>query len=219
MAKLTPNKPLLFLLYGFPGSGKTHFAHNLCQHIQAAHVHGDRIRGELFERPRYDKEEDAVVQQLMNYMTGEFLHAGMSVVYDVNAARFKQRLSLRELARKTHTQPILVWFQIDLESSYQRITKRDKRRAENKFAKSVNPEIFKRTVSNMQNPNNEDYIVISGKHTFEAQLSALMKRLRELGLITVNDTQSKVIKPGLINLIPNPTAGRVDMKRRNILIR
>jgi predicted kinase len=80
MAKVIPSRPALIMLYGFPGSGKTYFARQFCDAIQAVHVQGDRIRAELFEQPRYDKAENAVVTQLMNYMTEEFLAAGISVL-------------------------------------------------------------------------------------------------------------------------------------------
>jgi hypothetical protein len=46
-----------------------------------------------------------------------------------------------------------------------------------------------------------------------------MKRLREIGLVTSPDATQKIVKPGLINIIPNPAAGRVDLTRRNITIR
>ena len=95
MSKVEPTKPLLILLYGYPGAGKTYFARQLALQFQAAHVYGDRIRGDLFEHPRYDKEENDVVMQLMNYMTGEFISAGLSVIYDVNAMRVGQRRALR----------------------------------------------------------------------------------------------------------------------------
>src|SRR6266496_4331812 len=78
MAKIVPIQPLLVLLYGFPGAGKTYFARQLCERVQAAHVQGDRIRFELFEKPRYDKQENDVITQLMDYMTEEFLNAGLS---------------------------------------------------------------------------------------------------------------------------------------------
>jgi len=207
------------MLYGFPGAGKTYFARQLCEHLQAAHIQGDRIRGELFDHPQYDPEENQVITQLMDYMTGEFLNAGISVVYDTNAMRLKQRHDLREFARKTNTQPLLIWLQIDHESAIARATKRDRRRNDDKFAMPIDKPIFDRISGGMQNPQNEDYIVISGKHTFNTQLSAFMKRLRELGLATSNQTASKLIKPGLVNLVPNPAAGRVDMSRRNIVIR
>jgi len=191
----------------------------LCENVQAAHVHGDRIRAELFEQPRYDREENEVIEHLMEYMTGEFLNADMSVVYDTNAMRLAQRRQLRDLARKTGAQPVLIWFQVDLDSAFARASKRDRRRADDKFTPPTDRGTFDRLAAGMQNPQNEDYIVISGKHTFNTQLSALIKRLQELKLVTINETQTKLVKPGLVNLIPNPAAGRVDMSRRNIVIR
>lgn len=156
----------------------------------------------------------------MDYVAGEFLAAGLSVVYDVNAMRASQRRQLRDMARKYHTVPLLIWFQIDMESAYARFSTRDRRRTDDKFAGPSDQSTFERTASSMQNPQNEDYIVISGKHAFPTQLNAFMKRLRELGLIpTVAEAGAKLVKPGLVNLIPNPAAGRVDMSRRNIVIR
>ena len=219
MSKAESNKPLLILLYGFPGAGKTYFARQLCEQLQAAHVQGDRIRGELFEQPRYDKEENQVVTQLMDYMTGEFLQAGLSVVYDANAGRLAQRRALRDLARRAHAEPLLVWLQVDSDSAFARTTKRDRRRADDKHAAVYDRPTFDRLIAAMQNPQHEDYIVVSGKHVFATQLSAFMKRLRELGLISSSKANEKVVKPGLVNLVPNPQGGRVDFSRRNIVIR
>ncbi|HEX8182281.1 MAG TPA: ATP-binding protein [Candidatus Saccharimonadales bacterium] len=224
MAKINPVKPLLVHLYGYPGSGKTYFARQFCEHVQAAHVQDDRIRFELFDEPRYDKQENDVITQLMDYMTGEFLNAGISVVYDTNAMRASQRHGLREMARKSHAQPVLVWLQIDAEGSYVRTTKRDRRRSDDKYAAAMDHATFDAMASRMQNPQTiEDYIVISGKHVFKTQLSAVVKRLHELNLVSLDDALTQIVKPGLVNLIPNNTAssaaGRVDMTRRNIMIR
>src|SRR5471032_3210471 len=104
MAKIYPTKPFLMLFYGYPASGKTYFARQFCENVQAAHLQADRIRGELFERPIYDKQENDIVTHLMNYMTEEFLSAGLSVAYDTNAMRVGQRRRLYELARKNHAQ-------------------------------------------------------------------------------------------------------------------
>ena len=220
MAKINPVKPLLVQLYGYPGSGKTYFARQFCEQVQAAHVQDDRIRYELFEQPRYDKQENDVITQLMDYMTGEFLSAGISVVYDTNAMRLSQRHALREMARKHHAQPLLTWLQVDPDSSFARTTKRDRRRSDDKYAAAIDRNAFNALAGRMQNPQtNEDYVVISGKHVFKTQYSAVMKRLHELNMISSNEVSSQVVKPGMVNLIPNPSAGRVDMARRNIMIR
>ena len=218
-AKIVSTKPLLIMLYGFPGAGKSYFARRLTEQLQAAHVQGDRIRSELFENPQFDKQENAVVAQLMDYMTHEFLNAGLSVVYDTNSMRHAGRHALREMARRAHAQPLLVWLQIDTDGAFTRVSARDRRRTDDKYAASIDRATFDNIVTHMQNPQNvEDYIVISGKHTFGTQFSAVVKRLRELGLLSGEESNAKVVKPGLVNLIPNPMAGRVDMSRRNIVI-
>jgi len=153
-------------------------------------------------------------------MAGEFLASGMSVVYDTNALRSSQRRTLREMAHKAGAQPVVVWFQIDLESAYARTAKRDRRRNDDRYAAPMSPETFKNIVGHMQNPEaTEQYIVISGKHLFSTQLTATMKRLHQLKLISSEDMTHRVVKPGMVNLVPQPSPGRVDQSRRNIIIR
>jgi len=207
------------MLYGFPGSGKTYFARQLAENLSAAHLSADRLRFELFEKPRYDKQESEIIENLMTYMAEEFLKAGVSVVYDSNALRISQRRNLRDLARRSHAQQLLIWVQIDQVTAFARIGLRDKRRADDKYAVPYAKEEFESYITFMQNPQNEDYVVISGKHTFNTQHSAIVKKLYDLGLIDADSATSKVIKPGLVNLIPNRPQGRVDLSRRNVIIR
>ncbi len=216
-AKVSTTKPLLVLLYGFPGSGKTHFANNIARQLQCAHVHDDRIRHELFENPRYDDEENDVVAQLMNYMTEEFLAAGLNIVYDADASRAKTRKHIANVAKKHGVRTLVVWFQMDAESAYARLGKRDRRTADDKYARPYTEEAFRHYISRMQQPKNEDYVVVSGKHVFPSQSAAFFKKLVESGLIEQKISDSKVPKPGLVNLIPR-SEGRVDLGRRNISI-
>lgn len=208
------------MLYGFPGAGKTHFARQFCENVNAAHIQGDRIRYELFEEPRYDRQENEIVSHLMAYMAEEFLRSGISVVYDINAARLSERRALRDMARKFKAQPVLIWLQIDTDTAYQRVAKIDRRKTDEKYSLPMNQNSFKDIVNRMQNPGQtEDYIVISGKHNFQTQRSAVLKKFYDMGLISADTTTNSMVKPGLVNLIPNPSAGRVDPTRRNIVIR
>lgn len=221
MSKVTPTKPLFIMLYGYPGAGKTHVARQLSTSLNTAHLNADKIRGELFTEPRYDKEENQIVEHLMLYMTEEFLHAGVSVIYDANVDRLSDRRALRNIARKAKANTLLVWLQIDAESAFLRLNRRDRRKTDDKYAKDYDRKAFDKALARMQNPKEEDYIVISGKHTFNTQRSAIIKKLYEVGAINIETTTSHVVKPELVNLVPNQNAnaGRVDAARRNILIR
>ena len=220
MSKPSFSRPTMILLYGFPGSGKTFLARQLSDSLGAAHVHGDRIRSELFEQPRYDDRENEVVSHLMEYMAEEFLNAGISVIYDVNSLRLSQRRELRDLARKHKTEPLLIWIQIDIDSAFARVSKRDRRKADDKFSAPMDRREFEQIAGRMQNPSpSEDYVVVSGKHTFNTQQHMILKKMYDLGLIKDLGTEATIAMPELVNKIPNPMAGRVDSSRRNILIR
>lgn len=220
MSKVISTKPVLIMLYGYPGSGKTHFARQLSETLQAAHVHGDRIRGELFDKPQYDTHENEIVNHLMIYMAEEFLKAGVSVIFDANSDRVSHRREMRNVARKIKAETLLVWLQIDSASAYARLGRRDKRKTDDKYSTPYTLDTFEKYIQKMQNPKNEEYIVVSGKHTFNTQRSAVVKKLYEIGAIAIEEANSGVVKPGLVNLIPNQLrGGRVDNSRRNILIR
>jgi len=148
------------------------------------------------------------------------VQAGVSVVYDANVMRAADRRLLRDMALKLKAQPLLVWLQIDPESAYARLNLRDRRKADDKYAAEYTPQKFQELMMRMQNPvENENYVVISGKHTFNTQRSAVTKRLYELGLMKSENVTTGVAKPGMVNLVPNLVAGRVDMTRRNISVR
>lgn len=217
MGKINTTKPVLITLFGYPGSGKTYFATELAKSMGAAHIQGDRIRYELFEQPRYDKQENEIVNHLMEYMAEEFLSAGVNVIFDTNADRLVQRRALREITGKVKGQSLIVWLQIDKESAFQRLSKRDRRRNSDKYARPHTKETFKEVVAAMQNPKHEDYIVVSGKHTAAMQRSAVVKKLYDLGVASADNVANNVAMPNLVNLVP--TAGRVDLQRRNVIIR
>lgn len=218
MAKIVLNKPVLLCLYGFPGSGKSFVARNLSEHIKMAYLSSDRIRSELFAQPRYDKQENAVVAHLMSYMMEEFLSAGLSVIYDANAIKIAQRRKLRDLANKHKVAYILVWLQIDVESAFERTQWRDRRTIDDKFAAPQTRESFDHQLATMENPKDEHYLVISGKHAFSTQKSAIVNRLFQFGLIPSETVQSNITKPDLVNLVPNRLAEQIDTSRRDIMI-
>lgn len=220
-SKILPSKPVLILLYGFPGSGKTYFARQFCESVQAAHLEQDRIRSELFERPSFSKQENSALGRITEYMVNEFLSAGISVVLDMNAMRVSQRRSYREVAHRNKVKVLVVWFQIDADTSYLRNQKRDRRKLDDRYSVGYDVEAFKQIAAYMQHPEpTEDFVVISGKHSFAGQMSSVIKKLADIDAIKMTAASHQMIKPELVNLVPAhkmPEQGRPH--RRNIVLR
>ena len=87
-------------------------------------------------------------------------------------------------------------------SSKFRLKKRDKRKVNDKYARNYTQSELDSIINTSQNPNTEDYVVISGKHTFNTQRAAVFKKLEELKILSQSQTLHKKIKPELVNLIP-----------------
>lgn len=220
MSKLELNQPAVFLLYGYSGAGKTYFARQLSEDLKSAHLQADRIRYELFSDPIYDKQEDNIVNHIMLYLTEEFIKAGVSVVLDANLSTTAQRRKIFVLAKKSNAYALTVWLQIDMDSAFSRVANRDRRKADDKYARRFDYTTFETEASKMQNPApGEDYVVLSGKHIYQTQKNMIIKRLYDRGLLHSEQTITGVAKPQLVNLVPNPLSGRVDPARRNISIR
>ncbi len=208
--KIVPTKPLLIVLYGFPGSGKTTFARQFCEEFGFVHLQADKIAKEVFDGQGNE-------QKVMSYLAAELLKSGISVVYDTAlTAKTSERKRLVALAKSNKASVLTIWFQIDPDTAFNRATNRDRRKTDDKYAISYSEAEFKQALGTQQNPTErEEYAVVSGKHTFGSQRSAILKRLYTLGHIQANEMSQKVAKPHLVNLIPN----RSNVGRRNISIR
>lgn len=219
-SKLTPAKPFLMILYGYPGSGKTFFARQMSEELNnTVHLHADKLQSDLSqELSSLSQSNGSFFNTIIKYMAQEYLNNGISVIADVPVNKKSDRRAFKALALANKALPILIWLQIDAESSFVRVKKRDRRKYEDKYAPEYTPDQFQEILSGSQNPNNENFTVISGKHTFKSQRAAILKKLYEQNIIKLDDSTNRLVKPELVNLIPKLQA-RGHVLKRNISIR
>lgn len=177
------NKQVLIFTYGYPGSGKSHFATKFADDNGLVYVSSDRIRYELFDDPQYTDAENQVIERLMDYMLEEVLRSGGSAIYDSENPVRKNRLEKMATAKKLGADSLIVWVQTDVSTSFDRASKRDRRRPGDKFAFDMNGETFDSIASKMTAPSREDYVVISGKYDYPTQQATVTKKLQKMGLV------------------------------------
>jgi predicted kinase len=97
------SKPLLVIVFGLPGTGKTTMAHLLSKALKARHMNTDMLRTALGKRDRYTDEEKGEVYRILLERAEGHLENGQDLIVDGTFSREAYRESIRQLAERTGT--------------------------------------------------------------------------------------------------------------------
>ena len=104
-------RPTLFMMFGYPGAGKTTTAKMVQELTGAEHLASDVIRLEMFPEPTYSQDEHDALYAELDKRTAALLAADKSVIYDANLNRYLHRLEKYALCDKTKARAVLLWVQ------------------------------------------------------------------------------------------------------------
>lgn len=76
------SSPIIVIMMGLPGSGKTYFAQHLARVLNAEHISSDQIRNEHQLRGCYGRSDKLAVYHAMMKQAEAVLGGGQSVVLD-----------------------------------------------------------------------------------------------------------------------------------------
>jgi hypothetical protein len=198
------------MIIGLPGAGKSFFARHFSDTFGAPLVTADQLRFELFEKSKYNQLENGLVKRLTDLQLTELVKTKSSILVDGICNSRTERQDLEQFAAQHNYGTLLVWVQTDEPTSKARATRRTAKRPGDEYNTSLTPEQFAAFTKRFVPPAKEDYVVISGKHTYTTQAKAV---LRKLSAPRVEKAQEAHQQEATHLRVP------VAQPRRNVIIR
>ena len=96
-----PEQPLLVVMCGLPGTGKSYFAAKLTEQVPFLILETDRLRKVLVSHPKYTTGEHRRVFRSCYYLIEEYLSNGYSVLFDATNLNEEFRTYLYDISEST----------------------------------------------------------------------------------------------------------------------
>lgn len=168
-------KPVLYLMLGYPGAGKTTTAKTIHELTGAVHLWADHERRERYTNPTHSHQENLDLYNYLNDVTAELLAEGKSVVFDTNFNFHKDRERLRAIAAKHGAACHLVWVTTPKSLAKERATLQSHSQSTRVFG-NMPTEDFERISRNLEAPKpDEPAIKVDGTKVSPDYIRALLR--------------------------------------------
>jgi len=114
--------PALILLSGYPGAGKTTFAHRLVRVLDCEHVESDAIRQSIAWQPSYSSSESAEVFRRAEKRISRTLAAGRNALLDATSLTAGDRRRFVRLAEERDAGLVIVWLTVPVDEARRRLS-------------------------------------------------------------------------------------------------
>lgn len=166
MKSLSPSTPHLIVMAGLPGSGRSTFAEKFSDMFNAPLIDFD------FTLPLGTDAES--VEKMINFQLDQILKTKSSIVYDGPSYTKTDRMVLSRKAREAGYEVMFIWVQVD------EATARSRSSRQSYKPWPIDDSEFDRLKRKFTPLDvSEKPVVISGKHTYAAQVKMVLRRLSE----------------------------------------
>lgn len=116
--------PVLVVISGLPGSGKSYFSRKLAEQLPSVIVESDAVRKALFPLPNYGEAESHRVFLVCHHLIYDLLQRGRSVILDATNLEESNREQLYRIADSVRAKTVIVRVEAPEEVIKERLERR-----------------------------------------------------------------------------------------------
>ena len=166
-------KPLLVVVSGLPGTGKSYFSARLAMEMPFVVLESDALRKSLFSNPSYSPSESARLFKALNKLLSKLINRGVPVILDATNLSEKNREYLYSIAERSDAKLVLIRTEAPPELVRERLEERQISRASNSDA---DWQIYQQMEPQVDRIRRNHYVV----DTFGDIAPAIRKVMREI---------------------------------------
>lgn len=174
MKSLSIAKPLVIMIVGLPGAGKSYFAKQFADTFSVPLISNEDIRAELFTNPTFNKDENLIVGRIQDLMLEQMLKSKSSILMDLGSSTKQNRAKIAQIANQAKFETLVVWVQTNPELAKMRAVKNVTKPTRHT---AITEQHFEAELKKFSAPTTENYVVISGMHTYTTQARAVLRKL------------------------------------------
>lgn len=114
--------PVIIMVMGLPGSGKTYFAKHLSERLGTLYLGSDQTRKEMDAMGKYSERDKLNVYEAMRSQTQHHVQMGKSVVLDATFYKAELRLPFEILAKRSGVPIVRFWIEAPVAVIRERVT-------------------------------------------------------------------------------------------------
>lgn len=161
------SKPILYLMVGYPGAGKTTISRLISKRTGAVHLWADAERHKMFGKPTHSQEESVQLYEYLNHRAAELLANGESVVFDTNFNFASDREKLRDIAKQRDAETKVVWLTTPVEVAREKAVHPPEMR--NGYMIGMTEQEFDSIVSKLEPPTKNEKVIKLDRSKLDAE--------------------------------------------------
>lgn len=169
--------PILIVMTGLPGTGKSTFARLLAKRLPLVIVETDFLRPSLVGHPRYTRGENNRLFTACHQLICKLLEDGIVVLFDATNLTPKNRAPLYEITRTTNTKLILVRTTAPQHVVYARLYNRSHNQADP--TQVADWKVYQRMRSGVR-PISENHVIVNTSKDINPALEVMANNINRL---------------------------------------